>query len=332
MLPSLMMCVASVAALGQQDEKELRTEWEAFKAKHGRNYLEGPEDEFRFKIFAENKRYIEEHNEKFHRGQKSYRLTMNHFGDMHHNERMESHKCGVYTEVDGRAAEFLVPANLNIKKLPRSVDWRKKGYVTPVKQQGGCTSCWAFSATGSLEGQHFRKTGELVSLSEQNLVDCVHENYNACYLGNAWTAFRYIWDNAGVDTEESYPYVGRKQPCKFKRANVGANVTGYVMLKRRSEKDLKAAVATVGPVSVFINSNFTPIWLYKDGIIDDPECTSDDLDHFVLVVGYGVKHGKKYWLIKNSWGPNWGKKGYAMIARDKNNMCGIASYASYPLV
>ncbi|KAK8767480.1 hypothetical protein V5799_005739 [Amblyomma americanum] len=172
MLPSLMMCVVSVAALGQQDEKELRTEWEAFKAKHGRNYLEGPEDEFRFKIFAENKRYIEEHNEKFHRGQKSYRLTMNHFGDM-------------------------------------------------------------------------------------------------------------------------------KQPCKFKRANVGANVTGYVMIKRRSEKDLKAAVATVGPVSVFINSNFTPIWLYKDGIIDDPECTSDDLDHFVLVVGYGVKHGKKYWLIKN---------------------------------
>ncbi|XP_077497951.1 procathepsin L-like [Amblyomma americanum] len=192
------------------------------------------------------------------------------------------------------------PANLDVRKLPSTVDWRRKGYVTPVKQQGYCSSCWAFSVTGSLEGQHFKKAGKLVSLSEQNLLDCV-ANYRTCYLGNAWTAFKYIKFNGGIDTEASYLYAARNQQCNFKRDNVGAKVMDYVRLKYGSEDHLKIAVATVGPIAVMINSNFSRASFYSDGVVDDPNCWSDDrhLNHFVLLVGYGVKNGKKYWLSKN---------------------------------
>ncbi|KAK8785874.1 hypothetical protein V5799_007760 [Amblyomma americanum] len=128
----------------------LRTEWEAFKAKHGRNYLEGREDDFRFKIFADNKRYIAQHNKTFRQGIVPYRLTMNHFGDMHHDEFTESRSCFSVPDIDDLATEFLSPANLNTQDLPETVDWRDKGYVTPVKEQVNCGCCWAFSAASIL--------------------------------------------------------------------------------------------------------------------------------------------------------------------------------------
>ncbi|XP_028968920.1 cathepsin L [Galendromus occidentalis] len=212
-------------------------------------------------------------------------------------------------------------------------DYWLEGYVTPVKDQGQCGSCWAFSTTGSLEGQHFKATGKLVSLSEQNLVDCSgDEGNNGCEGGLMDQGFTYIKNNGGIDTEESYPYNAEDGDCAFKSNAVGARVTGFVDIDSGSEKALQKAVATVGPVSVAIDASNDSFQLYKEGIYDEPACSSTQLDHGVLAVGYGSENGVDYWLVKNSWNTVWGQDGYIKMARNKDNQCGIASQASYPTV
>jgi len=229
------------------------------------------------------------------------------------------------------SSRFLPP--MNVGSLPDAIDWRDQGYVTAVKDQGNCGSCWAFSVTGALEGQHKRATGVLVSLSEQNLLDCDDKNYG-CDGGLVDVSFRYIKENGGIDTEASYPYRARAQrACHFNRSTVGATETGYVQLKRGDEEVLKMAVATQGPISVAIDASPRSFELYKSGVYNDAACSSDKMNHCVLLVGYGTDpiHGD-YWLVKNSWGMKWGEEGYIRMARDKGNMCGIANEAMYPLV
>ena len=300
----------------------------------GKNYSSIEEEKFRMKIFMENKQRIAKHNSRFHLGHHAYKLKMNHYGDLlpyEFQQQMNGYRHDLKKSSNLLGASFIAPANV---EYPESVDWRTLGAVTPIKDQGQCGSCWAFSATGSLEGQHFRQTGKLVSLSEQNLVDCV-DGSHGCGGGFENLAFKYIKDNGGIDTEESYLYEARdNKGCRYRKKDVGATDIGFVDIPHGDEDALKAALATVGPVSVAIDSSGGDLFqFYSEGVYNEPKCSSEKLDHGVLVVGYGVEdNGEEYWLVKNSFGTGWGEKGYIKMARNKKNACGIATQASYPVV
>ena len=222
----------------------------------------------------------------------------------------------------------------DVESLPEEIDWTKKGMVTSVKKQNGCGSCYAFSAVASIEGQHALKTGKLIELSAQNIIDCSKpEGNHGCHGGNMDKAFKMVIKNNGIDTEKSYPYEAIDGECRQSQKNktIGATIHSYVDIQSGDEHALQSAVTKIGPISVAIDAtgNF---WLYKSGIYDNEDCSSTKLDHGVTVVGYGELNGKQYWKIKNSWGKVWGINGYGFMSRNKNNQCGIATNASYPVV
>lgn len=214
-----------------------------------------------------------------------------------------------------------------------TVDWRTKGAVTPIKDQGQCGSCWAFSTTGSVEGAYFLKNNKLVSLSEQNLVDCSSaEGNEGCNGGLMDNGFNYIIKNKGIDTEASYPYTAKDGKCKFDPANVGATITSYKDVTKGSETELQTAV-TQQPVSVAIDASHSSFQLYSSGVYHEKRCSSSQLDHGVLAVGFGTDttSSSNFWIVKNSWGVNWGQQGFIYMTKDKKNECGIATAASYPI-
>jgi len=273
---------------------------------------------------------IERHNQQFKKGLVTYSLAMNKFGDMlSHEFASTMNGLKVPNNKTRRGITYVEPANVNI---PDSFDWRDEGAVTEVKDQGQCGSCWAFSTTGAIEGAHFIATGDLVSLSEQQLLDCAGDfEEHGCKGGNVGRAFEYVEEIGGIDTENSYPYHAKEESCKFDESNIGAKVLDFVDIPSGDEDALQSAIATQGPVSVGIQANLTDFQHYKNGVYNNPQCTQDGIHHGVLVVGYGVDNGQEYWLVKNSWGKGWGDDGYVKIARNQGNMCGIASHARYPI-
>ncbi|KAJ9579377.1 hypothetical protein L9F63_024517, partial [Diploptera punctata] len=249
----------------------------------------------------------------------------------HHDEYLKVKGfCRNKGQPMSQGSTFLTPENVNI---PDEIDWRKLGAVTHVKDQGHCGSCYIFSAVGSLEGQQFRKTGRLTALSEQNVVDC---NHRGCRGGYGSGTLTFIRENGGIDTEESYPYVAYEQECRFNNKTVGAHVTGHVNLPSGDEQKLKEAVAVIGPIAVAIDVFHDGFLHYKEGLYCEKYCLNqyDFLSHEVVVVGYGTDEKTKqdYWLVKNSWGTGWGENGYIRMCRNKDNRCGIATDAIYPLV
>ena len=308
--------------------------WEKFKVVHSKSYHSIEEETYRRTVFKKNALVVEEHNKEYNLGKKSYSLGINQFADLEHWEYMQHHGY-LFKKTVNRTREgsrYLTPSNV---ALPDSVDWRTKGYVTPVKNQGQCGSCWSFSATGSLEGQHFKKSGKLLSLSEQQLVDCSGDyGDEGCNGGLMDDAFKYIKDVGGLETESDYPYKAKERKCKFDKSEAVATCTGFTDVTSGSETDLQSAVATVGPVSIAIDASHQSFQLYHSGVYDEPKCSSEQLDHGLLVVGYGTDSdsGKDYWLVKNSWAETWGDDGYIKMSRNNDNQCGIATSASYPLV
>ncbi|KAL5019864.1 hypothetical protein ScPMuIL_002756 [Solemya velum] len=330
-----MLLVASLLAvvLGAAPVKrELDDEWMLFKKTYNKVYLE--EESHRRLIWESNLAAIQKHNLQADRGLHTHRLGMNQFGDMTGQEIRRTLN-GFRMSNSTKGQLFMAPSNVATRDVPDTVDWRKKGYVTAVKNQANCGSCWAFSSTGSLEGQHFRKTGKLVSLSEQNLVDCSQKEGNqGCNGGNMDQSFEYVRKNGGIDTEDSYPYTQKMGTCRFKKNDIlyGATDSGYVDIQQGSEQDLKMAVATVGPISVALDASALSFHFYKSGVYSTSDCSKLMLDHAVTAIGYGTFEGKDYWLLKNSWGTTWGMDGFVMFARNNDNMCGIATAASFPRV
>jgi len=336
-----IMLVCAISAHGfltfEKSLSAVRSDFTLWKNTFKKAYKTVVEEEARLATWVENMEKIAKHNLMYDLKKKGYRLEMNHFGDMNVTEyknAMNGYRRDLKkVKFTPRGALFM-ESMVNLT-LPHHVDWRDHGYVTPVKNQGQCGSCWSFSTTGALEGQMKRKTGKLVSLSEQNLVDCSGpEGNQGCNGGLMDSAFDYVKINGGIDTEESYPYEGVDGQCRFSKANIGGEDVGYVDVPQGNEHALKQAVATQGPCAVAIDASHESFQFYSAGVYDEPECSSDELDHGVLVVGYGTDEAtnKRYWLVKNSWGPNWGDEGYIKMSRGDDNQCGIASSASYPLV
>jgi len=215
--------------------------------------------------------------------------------------------------------------------VPASMDWRSKGVVTPVKNQGMCGSCYSFSTTGALEGACAQKTGKLVSLSEQNIMDCSW-NYgnNGCNGGMFDRAFYYIQQNGGIDTEASYPYTEKESySCKYDASTKGGEVSAFYYVNQGDEDALMTVIGAKGPVAIAINAGQRDFQFYNGGVYDNPAC-DQSLNHGVLAVGYGTEGGKDYFLVKNSWGTVWGDAGYIKMRRNRGNQCGIATYPSIP--
>ncbi|KAF8564531.1 hypothetical protein P879_11855 [Paragonimus westermani] len=208
----------------------------------------------------------------------------------------------------------------DLKAAPASVDWRDKGAVGPVENQSVCFSCWAFSVAGNIEGQWFLKTGQLVSLSKQQLVDCDKLNYG-CEGGYPTEAYKEIRRMGGLELEEDYPYIADEQACKLDKSKLLAKIDDSIVLEIDEEKQT-AWLAEHGPTSVLLNA--VPLQYYESGISHPSKdlCPSDDLNHAVLSVGYGTEDGVPYWIVKNSWGATWGEDGYFRIYRG-DGTCGI---------
>lgn len=319
------------------NEKRLMSEWVTWKNTFKKVYDSFEEEIVRMENWLKNMAHIEQHNFEYAIGQKTFKLGMNHYGDMTSKEFGE-----IYNgfKPNKKSPKFKTQGELykdhldEKEEIAKEVDWRDHGLVTEVKDQGQCGSCWAFSSTGALEGQMMAKFGKLPDLSEQNLVDCSRDEGNqGCNGGLMDAAFEYVKHQEGLDDEDFYPYEGvDTPPCRYEKSHRAADDTGYKMIPEGDEKALKHALAKVGPVSVAIDASNPSFQFYESGVYYEPHCSPENLDHGVLAVGYGKEGKDKYWLVKNSWSDAWGDEGYIKMARNKDNHCGIASYAVYPLV
>jgi len=314
----LGLAVSNAAVFKEEQYQHLFTK---FMTQYSKKYTH---DTFfyRYTVFKANVDKVELANSQNHK----YKLGMNAMGDMTHAE-FKAAKLG-YKRIDNHIARSKNTVGPHSKvHAPASVDWRSKGAVTPIKDQGQCGSCWAFSATGALEGLNVISGHSLVSLSEQQLVDCSTSfGNNGCNGGLMDYAFEYVISKKGITGESDYKYTGQDGTCKTGKP-VKATCKGYTDVPSGNEASLLTQV-NKGPVSVAVEADQSAWQFYSGGVLDDASC-GENLDHGVLAVGYGTDGGKNYWIVKNSWGTSWGESGYIRLVRDKDQ-CGIALAASQP--
>ncbi|KAH6771653.1 Papain family cysteine protease [Perilla frutescens var. hirtella] len=304
-----------------------------FKDKYGKSYANQEEHDYRFSVFKANLRRAKRHQlldpSAVHGVTKFSDLTPAEF----ERSYLGLHKQRLKLPADAQQAPKLPTSD-----LPADFDWRDHGAVGAVKDQGSCGSCWSFSTIGALEGAHYLATGELLSLSEQQLVDCDHEcdpaERNSCDSGcNGGlmnNAFEYILKSGGVQTEKDYPYTGVDGTCKFNKNGIVAGVSNFSVVSIDDDQ-IAANLVKHGPLAVGINALWMQTYI---GGVSCPYICGKSLDHGVVLVGYGAAgyapirlKDKPYWIIRNSWGEAWGEDGYYKICRGKN-LCGVESMVS----
>lgn len=285
--------------------------------------------------YHRNKQLVFRHNHRFSHGKETYQLEMNEFSDLSVAERKAMFRQ-IGNETCGSQLKLNPFDSAPNSVTPAAIDWRATGAITPVKHQGSkCDSSWAFAATGAIEGLHFISTGHLVSLSEQNLIDCcpppLAPGNRGCKGGVTGVGLESVIARGGIDTAASYPYEGESKRCRYDPEARGATIGGMVGVPKRDEQKLKEGVA-IGPVAVYIDAS-DPFTFYKGGIYYNPACSPSTQSHAMLIVGYGTEtDGTDYWIVKNAWGAHWGERGYIRMARNKDNHCGVATMAIYPIM
>jgi C1A family cysteine protease len=331
--------VEAHAAPARRGVVDLVSKFESWMAAHSKAYHSAEEQLRRMAIFAENALFVEKHNAEHENGEHSHWVGLNRFADLTREEFSEL--LGYdrsLRAVSGRnaPADALTWEYADVQ-APPAKDWVEEGAVTRVKNQGQCGSCWAFSTTGSVEGVNFIKTGKLVSVSEEELVSCSKEGNAGCEGGLMENAMKWIVANGGIDSEDDWPYHAEAGKCGWfaRRFRKSVKIDGFVDVPPNDEAALEKAVA-MQPVSVAIEADHRSFQLYAGGVYASDDCGTD-LDHGVLVVGYGFdEHAsghKHFWKVKNSWGDAWGEDGFIRIAkggRGKAGQCGVASEPVYP--
>ena len=310
-------------------------EWKQFtnfQERFSKRYENMQEMETRFQIFRTNLRNIILHNLDH---TQNFTMGINQFTDLTPQEFKDQYVGGLKAEVGSYGCKTF---SSSASGAPSSIDWRNKGAVTSVKDQGQCGSCWTFSSTGAVEGAWAISTGKLIDLSEQELVDCatgVAYGSHGCSGGQMEGAFKFIIEN-GQCSDASYPYTSgvSKTGGSCQKCSAVAHISSCSDVKPNDQISLKAAVAKQ-PVAVAIEADTRYFQSYSGGILTSSSCGTN-LDHGVLVVGYGTENGQDYWLVKNSWSNTWGDKGYVKIARSSSTndpgICGIAMDPSFPTV
>ncbi|PRQ31385.1 putative fruit bromelain [Rosa chinensis] len=322
--------LASHATSRSLYEASLAEKHEQWMAKHGRVYPNAAEKERRLGIFRKNVEYVEKFNNE---ANKTYKLNINKFSDMTDEEFRRYHTGFKMPPGLNSTSSNFSYQGLAATDIPTSVDWREQQAVTPIKDQKTCGACWAFTVAAAVEGLTKIKTGQLISLSEQQLVDCNHQN-KGCGGGNLDFAYSYVVQNGGLAREETYPYQATEMgTCDTnKESEHAAQITGYERVPSSSENDLQKAVA-MQPVSIVITADGPDFKMYGSGVYKSGNCGTEP-NHAVTAIGYGTtEDGTPYWLMKNSWGEGWGESGYMRILRNSDapeGMCSLAVSPVYP--
>jgi len=325
----LLLGVASCFTFSDEEYQSAFTNW---MQKHQKAYS-AEEFKQRYEIFKNNMDFVQKWNMD---DSNTHTVALNLFADMTGEEYRNTYL--MTRKLDGSAAlaannephtTAINPTNATAP-FGDVINWASKGAVTAPKNQGQCGSCWSFSTTGAVEGLNQIYTGHLISLSEQNLIDC-SSSYGTQGCNGAWPseAMKYIIANHGIDTESSYPYTATQGTCHFSASNTGASMKNVGTVRSGDEGDLQNHILKQ-PVSVCIDASHQSFQLYHSGIYKESACSTTALDHAVLAIGYGSQSGD-YYIVKNSWGTSWGMNGYIWMARNSGNMCGIATTAVVPL-
>ncbi|KAL7671106.1 hypothetical protein ACOME3_006015 [Neoechinorhynchus agilis] len=292
--------------------------------------------------FVENVHLVAKHNSN---PRSTYRLGLHAYSDLSPSMIKSTLNGLRYSDQQRSRSRRMFRRDAFVKENETNrvvnIDYRKRGVVTAVKDQGHCGSCYSFAATGALEAAYALAGHNLPVLSEQQILDCSSAwGNNGCNGGLMDFCFQYVIDNRGIDSEQSYPYETMEDLCRFNRTNVAANCVSFVDILPEGDEDaLLQALKKHGPIAIGIDASSPEFMFYRSGVYRDEECSPEALDHGVLIVGAGVEKtfvngtevSEPYWLVKNSWGPTWGDEGYIKMARNRNNMCGVATAASFPL-
>ena len=307
----IFVIIAVVAS--KLTERQKFMEFQKFEKNFGKKYTTMQEYLARFRVFSKNLERLGQRNKPWIEGvTKFFDLTPNEFKRTYCNLNISVTNTIHFNRVHPKKND-----------APEEYNWVDQGAVSAIKNQGSCGSCWAFSSTGNLEGQYYLKYKEMITFSEQQLVDCDNKD-SGCNGGLMEYTFAWIQENGGLMSDADYKYKGYRQSCKQDETKYKVKVTGYNLLDTTDEDEIKEYVYSTGPLAVALNADNLS-W-YSGGIIDEDEdeCDPDGLNHAVLMVGWGSEDGLDYWIIKNSWG-NWGEDGYFRIARGKGT-CGINTY------